>query len=204
MDQVDPPLTSVAYPGIEVGQAAGALALQLIARTDRPVPGAVFQPTIVVRESTAPPSHAPRHNSLTRAIWAGDQLGRIEPANDHDGMAHRARYRVSAPTPTQPDHADHGSDRRVGRAAASLLQQRVNHAPGFGPRRDPCTRLADTHRYRTEPDGRSVTKPQIRRHHTDGRPDWAGRRRTPRSCACYRKPPPGQRGRGLLVLRTGV
>ena len=56
MDQVDPPLTSVAYPGIEVGQAAGALALQLIARNDRPTPGAVFQPTIVVRESTAPPT----------------------------------------------------------------------------------------------------------------------------------------------------
>ncbi len=55
MDQVDPPLTSVAYPGIEVGQAAGALALQLIARNDRPIPGAVFQPTIVVRESTTPP-----------------------------------------------------------------------------------------------------------------------------------------------------
>ena len=55
IDQVDPPLTSIAYPGIEVGQAAGALALQLIARNDRPVPGAVFQPTIVVRESTAPP-----------------------------------------------------------------------------------------------------------------------------------------------------
>jgi len=55
IDQVDPPLTSVAYPGIEVGQAAGLLALQLIARTDRPIAGAVFQPTIVVRESTAPP-----------------------------------------------------------------------------------------------------------------------------------------------------
>jgi LacI family transcriptional regulator len=53
MDQVNPPLTSVAYPGIEVGQSAGALALQLIARNDRPTPGAVFQPTIVVRESTA-------------------------------------------------------------------------------------------------------------------------------------------------------
>jgi len=42
----------VAYPGIEIGQSAGALALQLIDRTDRPTPGAVFQPTIVVREST--------------------------------------------------------------------------------------------------------------------------------------------------------
>lgn len=55
IDQVDPPLTSVAYPGIEVGQSAGDLALQLIARDDRPVAGAVFQPTIIVRESTAPP-----------------------------------------------------------------------------------------------------------------------------------------------------
>ena len=32
IDQVDPPLTSVAYPGAEVGHAAGSLALQLIAR----------------------------------------------------------------------------------------------------------------------------------------------------------------------------
>ena len=35
IDQVDPPLTSVAYPGTEVGQAAGSLALQLIV-ADRP------------------------------------------------------------------------------------------------------------------------------------------------------------------------
>ncbi len=55
IDQVDPPLTSVAYPGIEVGRAAGVLALQLIASNDRPIPGAVFPPTIFVRESTAPP-----------------------------------------------------------------------------------------------------------------------------------------------------
>jgi LacI family transcriptional regulator len=56
IDQVDPPLTSVAYPGTEVGLAAGSLALQLIARTDRLTPGALFQPTILVRESTAPPA----------------------------------------------------------------------------------------------------------------------------------------------------
>jgi LacI family transcriptional regulator len=55
IDRVDPPLTSVAYPGIEVGMAAGTLALQLIAHAGRPIPGAVFRPTIVVRESTAPP-----------------------------------------------------------------------------------------------------------------------------------------------------
>ena len=55
IDQVDPPLTSVAYPGIEVGHAAGSLALQLIARTDRRIPGAVFQPTILARDSTAAP-----------------------------------------------------------------------------------------------------------------------------------------------------
>jgi LacI family transcriptional regulator len=58
IDQVDPPLTSIAYPGTEVGQAAGSLALQLIARTDRPIPGAVFQPTILVRQSTAKPALA--------------------------------------------------------------------------------------------------------------------------------------------------
>lgn len=56
IDQVDPPLTSVAYPGAEVGQAAGRLALRLIAGTDRPIPGSVFHPTILVRKSTAPPT----------------------------------------------------------------------------------------------------------------------------------------------------
>jgi LacI family transcriptional regulator len=55
IDQVDPPLTSVAYPGAEVGEAAGNLALQLIARSDRRVPSAVFQPTLLVRASTSPP-----------------------------------------------------------------------------------------------------------------------------------------------------
>jgi DNA-binding LacI/PurR family transcriptional regulator len=55
MDQIDPPLTSVAYPGAEVGEAAGHLALQLIACRDRPVPGSVFHPTMLVRASTAPP-----------------------------------------------------------------------------------------------------------------------------------------------------
>ena len=56
IDQVDPPLTSIAYPGTEVGHAAGSLALQLIARADRRIPGAVFQPTIIERASTAPPA----------------------------------------------------------------------------------------------------------------------------------------------------
>jgi LacI family transcriptional regulator len=56
IDQVDPPLTSVAYPGAEVGEAAGSLALQLIARTGRTVPGSVFHPAIQVRASTAPPT----------------------------------------------------------------------------------------------------------------------------------------------------
>jgi LacI family transcriptional regulator len=55
IDQVDPPLTSVAYPGIEVGQGAGTLSLQLIARSDKPIPGSVFPPKLVVRKSTAPP-----------------------------------------------------------------------------------------------------------------------------------------------------
>jgi LacI family transcriptional regulator len=53
IDQVDPPLTSVAYPGAEIGQASGNLALQLVARAGGPVPGALFQPTMVVRRSTA-------------------------------------------------------------------------------------------------------------------------------------------------------
>jgi LacI family transcriptional regulator len=58
IDQVDPPLTSVAYPGAEVGHAAGRLALQLIAQTGRPIPDAVFQPAMLVRASTAPPPRA--------------------------------------------------------------------------------------------------------------------------------------------------
>lgn len=52
IDQVDPPLTSVAYPGIEVGRAAGNVALQLIARPEERAAGAMFPPTLHLRAST--------------------------------------------------------------------------------------------------------------------------------------------------------
>lgn len=52
IDQVDPPLTSVAYPGIEVGRAAAELALALITDADGTVASAVFPPRLCVREST--------------------------------------------------------------------------------------------------------------------------------------------------------
>ena len=55
IDQINPPLTSVAYPGIEVGRAAGDLALRLVEDSDRPATGAIVPPQLCIRESTAPP-----------------------------------------------------------------------------------------------------------------------------------------------------
>ncbi len=55
IDQVNPPLTSVAYPGIEIGRAAGELALRLINDSQQPATGAVFPPRLCIRGSTGPP-----------------------------------------------------------------------------------------------------------------------------------------------------
>ena len=85
IDQVDPPLTSVAYPGIEVGHAAGSLALQLIARTDRRIPGAVFQPTILARDSTAPPG-AESHGWCTSLGRTGSRRRCARPTSYGGGM----------------------------------------------------------------------------------------------------------------------
>lgn len=52
IDQIDPPLTSVAYPGIEIGRAAGAVALELIKDPDGCPAGEVFPPQLRVRRST--------------------------------------------------------------------------------------------------------------------------------------------------------
>lgn len=53
IDQINPPLTSIAYPGTEVGRAAGQLALDLIADPGGIAAGAIFPPQICLRESTA-------------------------------------------------------------------------------------------------------------------------------------------------------
>ncbi len=54
IDQVDPPLTSVIYPGIKVGRSAGEVALQLINEPAEHAPGAMFPPRLAVRKSAAP------------------------------------------------------------------------------------------------------------------------------------------------------
>jgi LacI family transcriptional regulator len=53
IDQINPPLTSIAYPGTRVGRAAGDVALQLIADPGGLAPGAVFPPQLCLRDSTA-------------------------------------------------------------------------------------------------------------------------------------------------------
>ena len=55
IDQIDPPLTSIAYPGIEVGRAAAEVAMQLIQDPSKRAPGALFPPRIVIRGSTTAP-----------------------------------------------------------------------------------------------------------------------------------------------------
>ncbi|MDW3177990.1 MAG: LacI family DNA-binding transcriptional regulator [Acidimicrobiia bacterium] len=51
IDQVDPPLTSVVYPGIEVGRAAGDVSLHLISQPEDRAAGAIFPPTMCIRDS---------------------------------------------------------------------------------------------------------------------------------------------------------
>jgi LacI family transcriptional regulator len=52
VDQLSPPLTTVRYPSLEVGKAAGEMVRQLLAG-DTPV-SLCLEPTLIVRESTAP------------------------------------------------------------------------------------------------------------------------------------------------------
>ena len=51
IDQINPPLTSVVYPGIEVGRAAGDVVLRLIKHPEKSAAGATFPPSLCVRES---------------------------------------------------------------------------------------------------------------------------------------------------------
>ena len=55
IDQVDPPLTSVAYPGIAIGKAAGALAIAIIAGVEGAASGNLLPSSLVERASTSTP-----------------------------------------------------------------------------------------------------------------------------------------------------
>ena len=55
MDQVDPPMTTVEYPGVAVGRTAGSLALGLINGRYIHASATLYAPTLQVRKSTAPP-----------------------------------------------------------------------------------------------------------------------------------------------------
>ncbi len=58
MDHVDPPLTTVAYPGIEVGRAAGELALTVARGDSLPKAGVLIRSELRIRQSTAAPRRA--------------------------------------------------------------------------------------------------------------------------------------------------
>ena len=55
VDQLDPPLTTVHYPGSEIGRSAGLLALNLIRGVAAPAEPVHLAPQLHVRNSTAPP-----------------------------------------------------------------------------------------------------------------------------------------------------
>ena len=55
MDQINPPLTTVIYPGSQVGHAAGELALRLITDPGGASPGTLFPPQLSARASTSWP-----------------------------------------------------------------------------------------------------------------------------------------------------
>ena len=59
MDQINPPLTTVIYPGIQVGHAAGELALKLISAPGGASPGTMFPPQLSARASTSWPRTGP-------------------------------------------------------------------------------------------------------------------------------------------------
>ena len=62
MDQINPPLTTVIYPGIQVGHAAGELALRLITDPGGATHGALFPPQLSARASTSWPRAGAGHS----------------------------------------------------------------------------------------------------------------------------------------------
>jgi LacI family transcriptional regulator len=56
VEHVHPPLSTIGFPGDRIGEAAAELALSLIEDPERLVGSLTFPPTVVKRESTAPPS----------------------------------------------------------------------------------------------------------------------------------------------------
>jgi LacI family transcriptional regulator len=59
MDRINPPLTTVALPNFEMGSMAARMLLDQLGRSDskdaKPIRAVSLSPTLVVRESTAPP-----------------------------------------------------------------------------------------------------------------------------------------------------
>ena len=125
IDQVDPPLTSIAYQGAEVGQAAGRLALDLIARPDRPDPRRG-----VPADDHRPPLDGPAPARLTplEIVWApgggrtvagGARPGRPPcPAVEDHGCRRRhwLHYGPCSPTTT---HSSTCSSRCSGSSSGS-------------------------------------------------------------------------------------
>jgi LacI family transcriptional regulator len=57
-DHVSPALTTIRIPGVELGERAAELALELIQDSDRRFPPVELPVSLVVRESTMPPAYA--------------------------------------------------------------------------------------------------------------------------------------------------
>ena len=56
LDKLRPPLTTVRVPHYEIGTEAARMLLDLLVEPDRPPLSVHFQPSLVVRGSTAPPA----------------------------------------------------------------------------------------------------------------------------------------------------
>jgi LacI family transcriptional regulator, galactose operon repressor len=55
VDHFDPPLSTIRWPGADIGRRAAELAIELIEAPGSPVASATFSPELVPRASTAPP-----------------------------------------------------------------------------------------------------------------------------------------------------
>jgi LacI family transcriptional regulator len=66
VEHLDPPLTTVAFPGESIGRFAGELVIALIEEGSRRIASMTFPPELVARASTAPPPGPRRRRPATR------------------------------------------------------------------------------------------------------------------------------------------
>lgn len=80
MEHLNPSLTSLVYPGLAIGLAAGELAVRLVADRRRGDGGALFPAELKVRDSTAPPCGTSAPTSAGAGCARGGRTSRPAPS----------------------------------------------------------------------------------------------------------------------------